>query len=101
MGRNKEGGLTKTIMAKYRKKPVIVEAMQWDGSREFTPVKAWVESLGDVWEHHFFTKGTFRVLTLEGESYELQAKDFIIRGIQGEYYPCKPDIFYQTYERVE
>lgn len=87
-------------MAKYRKKPVIVDALQWDGSRDFTPVKAWVESFGDVWEHHFFTDATFRVLTLEGDSYELQKNDYIIRGVQGEYYPCKPDIFAETYESV-
>lgn len=79
---------------------MIVDAIPWDGSRNFAPIKAWVESFGDVWEHHFFTDTAFRVMTLEGESYEVQAGDYIIRGIQGEYYPCKPDIFAQTYELI-
>ena len=80
---------------------MIVDAIPWDGNDDFTSIKAWVEGFGDVWEHHFFTDTSFRVMTLEGESYELQAGDYIIRGIQGEYYPCKPDIFGQTYDRID
>ncbi len=80
---------------------MIVDALQWDGNHDFTSIKTWVESFGDKWEHHFFTEETFRVMTMEGESYGLQPGDFIIRGVQGEYYPCKPEIFAQTYELAE
>lgn len=80
---------------KYRKKPVIIEAVQWTGLNE-----------NEVYE---FTHGVSQycandcrmlIPTLEGDM-EATVGDFIIRGVSGEYYPCKPDIFQQTYEPVE
>lgn len=81
-------------MAKYRKKPVVIEAIQWDGNldtlKEF-PAK-------DI-ENVYLREGNLYIQTLEGEM-RADIGDYIIRGIKGEYYPCKPDIFEQTYELV-
>ena len=84
-------------MAKYRKKPVVIEAEQWlpcYGSKTEFPCppapSQFLRLKGSKWE----------IKTLEGW-YKLMPFDWIIRGIKGEYYPCKPDIFEQTYEKVE
>lgn len=73
----------------YRKKPVVVEAEQYH-AEVFLPPGGCVCS---VW------RGA-HVHTLEGTSYALTDGDWIIKGIAGEFYPCKPDIFEQTYEPV-
>lgn len=77
-------------MAKYRKKPVIVEAVQWTRENE----KEALSLLGET-EHY----GCLYIKTLEGTMF-VSENDYIIRGINGECYPCKPDIFEKTYERV-
>ena len=51
-------------------------------------------------ENRVITRYTIRVDTLEGETYKVEEGDWIIKGVKGEYYPCKPDIFEQTYEEV-
>lgn len=84
---------------KYRKKPVVIEAHQvpFDDSTPERFVKAVkVESIGETAE------GGYRhyIETLEG-AHIVSFGDFIIEGIKGEFYPCKPDIFEATYERVE
>ena len=77
-------------MAKYRKKPVVIEAEQWMGNETIPPAPHWLlRQKGKRWE----------LKTLEGW-YKLTPMDFIICGIQGEFYPCKPDIFEATYEAV-
>lgn len=91
---------------KYRKKPVVIEAIKWTGVN-LEEIKTFVgESLvynicDTAWE---VGKGRPHVLmkikTLEG-MHECTEGDFIIRGIKGEFYPCKPDIFEKTYEVVE
>ena len=90
---------------KYRKKPVIIDAIQWDGKGEtFNKI---VEFVGDslcVCEHGKvdtnFKRYELSIKTLEGEMH-VSEWDYIIKGVQGEFYPCKPDIFEQTYEKVE
>jgi len=75
---------------KYRKKPVVIEAMQWDG-RDLLELSAFVgESL-------VVDSGAICIETLEG-LHKISAGDFVIKGIKGEFYPCKPDIFEKTYE---
>lgn len=86
---------------RYRKKPVEIEAMQWDGDPASAhPIIQWVNSTGDtaVWreEQACVPTGIF-IRTLEGEM-RVSAGDFVIRGVKGEFYPCKPDIFAETYE---
>lgn len=92
---------------KFRKKPVIIEAMQWDGTAEGAgPIIDWsLESNTTInyccnyidrcpdGGHHL------AIPTLEG-TMRADSNDWIIKGIQGEFYPCKPDIFDATYEAV-
>lgn len=84
---------------KYRKKPVVVEAVRWMGG---------IESLGEIEKLKGvpFSKDELmdivknyeiRICTPEGEM-TASLGDYIIRGVHGEIYPCKPDIFEETYE---
>lgn len=83
----------------YRKKPVVIEAIEYTGYN-LEEIKKWndeiYESAANV--DGEFVKQLF-IPTLEGEM-TAQLGDFIIKGVQGECYPCKPDIFEQTYEQV-
>ena len=89
-------------MAKFRKKPVVIEAVQFTGSNGQEIGRFVGSPCGDV-EGVPGTK-TVRpfvvIKTLEGEM-RGDAGDWIIRGVKGEFYPCKPDIFAATYEPVE
>jgi len=74
----------------YRKKPVVIEAKQYDGSNGME-IDTWSQGVVRVW-------GAVLVIsTLEGEM-RARVGDWIIKGVAGEFYPCKPDIFDQTYE---
>lgn len=86
---------------KYRKKPVVIEAVQWDG----TNVKEMLD-FGDsgpqpLWGDDFkIDKAGVHIRTLEGIM-RADVDDWVIRGVKGEFYPCKPDIFAATYELAE
>lgn len=80
-------------MAKYCKKPVEIEAIQWNGTNE-SEIKTFV---GDAAK---FAATSLTIETLEG-TMTAQIGDFIIRGVDGEFYPCKPDIFERTYDKVD
>ena len=94
-------------MMKYRKKPVIIEALIWDGSHhrgmfEFLGGSSAqpISGYGDnFYIDHDRVKGGLILETLEGE-HIASIGDYIIKGISGEFYPCKPDIFALTYEAV-
>lgn len=82
---------------KYRKKPIVIEAIQWDGTWESVPgIK---EFSSDIFERTDldFKRSYLYVKTLEGE-HVVSPGDYIIKGIAGEFYPCKPNIFEATYE---
>jgi len=81
-------------MPKYRKKPVIIEAFQWMG--DVTP--EWWRKRTDL--NIDILTGSVFIPTLEG-THEARPGDFIIQGVKGELYLCKPDIFKMTYEKVE
>lgn len=87
------------MVQKFRKKPVIIEAIQFhywniDECEKFVG-KYWVEEQRDgIGAVGFF------IVTLEGNSYILSDNDWIIKGVNGEFYPCKPDVFEKTYEQV-
>lgn len=81
-------------MAKFRKKPVVIEAVLYDGSFELDFLR------GDERVWFDGATQTLQIGTLEG-TMTARIGDYIIRGVQGELYPCKPDIFEQTYEPVE
>jgi len=93
-------------MTKFRKKPVVVEAFQMTEARR-QDSSGWPVWLNEAWSKDFETPGAFYPLstalvihTLEG-AHIVATDDWIIRGVQGELYPCKPDIFAATYEPVE
>ena len=90
-------------MSKFRKKPVIIEALQlrWDNWGEmcdFAGVGSLVD--GKPEGHQDGDAIGLDIPTLEG-LHHASENDWIIRGVKGELYPCKPDIFEMTYEPVE
>jgi hypothetical protein len=95
-------------MARYRKRPVEIDAMQWDARASAYDLIEWADvsvdydpytagpsnpANGEDW-------GRLAVFTMEGEHVATPG-DWLIKGIQGEFYFCKPDIFAATYEAVE
>lgn len=91
-------------MAKYRKKPVIIDAIQWTGEnlKEIIAFTGLNESASEwTWQElkEVVAKEGLKIFTLEGVMLATIG-DFIIKGVQGEVYPCKLDIFEQTYEQI-
>lgn len=84
------------MMAKYRKKPVVVDAFQFRAGEQDGSIAADVVA-GNV---RYTEDGTVLIRTLEGEMLA-RPGDWIIRGTSGELYPCKPDIFAAIYEAVD
>lgn len=80
-------------MKKYKKKAIIIEALQYTGKN----FKECYNFAGKSIEKE--TKDGIIIITLEG-NHLCKKGDFIVRGIKGEFYPCKPDIFSETYEEV-
>ena len=80
----------------FRKKPVIIEAVEFTGHNvaEIADLLGWTYSDGDEYSESLVIE------TLEGEM-TAHAGDWVIKGLAGEGYPCKPDIFEQSYEPVE
>lgn len=83
---------------KYRKKPVVIEAFKFDGD--------FMDSTGNYYVPNWvldtdysFEDGELYIKTLEGWMH-VSVGDYIIQGVQGEVYPCKPDIFEETYIKV-
>ncbi|MEK4425879.1 hypothetical protein [Solibacillus sp. FSL K6-1523] len=90
-------------MAKYRKKPVVIDAFKWTGGHDQVEDPEWIIEAIKKGEVRISglndTEICMQIDTLEGVA-TAQKGDYIIRGIQGEIYPCKPDIFKATYELV-
>ena len=85
---------------KFRKKPVEIEAIQftrlnWEEIQQFTNNTAHTLMI----ERRINGKCTCVIPTLEGE-HIANENDYIIRGVKGEFYPCKPDVFELTYEKI-
>jgi hypothetical protein len=96
-------------MARYRKKPVEIEAARWTGYEHDLEFVFAIVDFDKLPSDGIYVKpgigfvpatGELTIPTLEGV---MTAKpgDFIIRGVAGEIYPCKPDIFAETYEEAE
>ena len=86
----------------YRKRSVTVEATQWDGTKDDAErVLTWMRGHGQECQFISIPGMTcsISIVTLEGVMYALQ-HDWVIRGVAGEFYPCKPAIFEETYEPV-
>lgn len=97
---------------KYRKKPVVIEAFQMTPDRRMDNSE-WPKWLCEAWNGNTDEPGTLQranrgdtlpdlleIITLEGK-HLVSWGDYIIRGVKGELYPCKPDIFAATYEPAE
>lgn len=82
--------------ARYRKKPVVIEAVQFTGDN----VDEITTFLGGGSDWNVSTYDVIVIETLEGDM-EASVGDYIIRGIQGEFYPCKPTIFAASYEPAD
>ena len=96
---------------KYRKKPVMVEAFQMTSERRENSVD-WPEWLHQAWNLELGEPGSLSTVELENGDVAISIgtlegifivsdNDWIIKGVVGELYPCKPDIFEATYEKVE
>lgn len=86
-------------MGKFRKKPVVIEAVEWDGKAG--TANAFIgEAFGVDWDYEAISSDNILISTLEGKML-CSVGDWIIKGVKGEFYPCKPDIFEATYEAVE
>lgn len=95
---------------KYRKKPVVIDALQWTGTNhremfdfltDYQCTDQYISAEGkNFYIDHWKVPGGLVIKTLEGE-HLANIGDYIIRGVHGEFYPCKPDIFRETYEEVE
>lgn len=88
-------------MPKFRKKPVVIEAVQWFDTLEC--FRAVQEFIGDdvTWIVDYQEKpAPLYIQTLEGRMRADQG-DWIIKGVKGEFYPCKPEIFEKTYEPAD
>lgn len=83
---------------KYRKKPVVIEATQWFKMGDHPKVTRLLR--GDVVTNDFSESEEGWINTLEG-GHIVTPGDWIITGVKGEHYPCKPDIFEMTYEVAE
>lgn len=84
-------------MAYYRKIPVVIEAELYDGNNAHELLLSWIPNGEAFWDDE---RHAFFIRTLEGDM-KASPGDYILRGVEGEYYPCKPSIFDQTYEMVE
>jgi hypothetical protein len=93
-----EGKTKQYIMTQYRKKPVIIEAVQLRDLEipNLMEIQQFVGLGKDVFE---VESDGLIIKTLEGNM-KASIGDFIIKGVEGEFYPCKPDIFEKTYEKV-
>lgn len=99
-------------MKKYRKKPVVIEAVQWTGLN-LGEIKSFVGESLVIFEGRRYLDvncvngttsmrkypNTMIIKTLEGD-HRCTIGDYIIKGVNGEFYPCKPDIFEKTYDEV-
>ena len=92
------------MIKQYRKKPVVIEAVQWNGGNlaEIIRFSGLHESAVTMtWNEYesLVVREGLKIFTLEGKM-NANIGDWIIKGVSGEFYPCKPDIFGKTYEEV-
>lgn len=87
-------------MKQYRKIPLVIEAVQFTGQlASVVEILKFCPEFTQLNDHNV-TIPVFGIPTLEG-TMKVSKGDYIIKGVQGEFYPCKPDIFEKTYEEVK
>ena len=84
-------------MPKFRKKPVVIEAEQFTKENKHSAFNFLTCNVSPDWDEH--GNETMKIQTLEGVM-TATLGDWIIKGVSGEFYPCKPDIFEKTYDLV-
>lgn len=82
-------------MAYFRKKPIVIEAVKWTGNMSDI-----IALVGHDLPTYVGIDGALCISTLEGDM-ALRQGDWLIKGVKGEFYPCRADIFDQTYEQTE
>lgn len=82
---------------RFRKKPVVIEARQFGGWDDYLPLVDWMREHG---QEPSYSTPNMIIPTLEGDHVACPG-DWIIKGVAGEFYPCKPDIFEATYDKVD
>jgi len=87
-------------MSRYRKKPVVIEALKYQAELGNNRVMNWLALHEANIAGWLFHDGEITIPTLEGKL-KVSDGDWIIKGVKGEFYPCKPDIFEITYDSVE
>lgn len=90
-------------MPKFRKKPVVIEARHWDGTLVVAhELQEWIARAEGVCSvgHGLGHPPELKIVTLEG-IHDASPGDWIICGVKGEFYPCKPDIFAATYDTAD
>lgn len=87
------------MIKKYQKKPVVIEAVQYTGTQESQDEVSSFCKGNIILPHPDTISKDISIITLEG-CMTASVGDFIIKGVKGEFYPCKPDIFEQTYQEV-
>ena len=93
-------------MKKYRTKPCVIEAIQYDGTKDMAnKIKKIITKSGTLAYSTTYLCNTeyattLHIGTLEGVM-TISKGDFVIRGLAGEFYPCKPEIFHNKYEEVK
>jgi hypothetical protein len=85
---------------KYRKKPVVIEAVQFTDGGIYPQIVKFCDGVKIEMQINDALECRLIIPTLEGDHVANQG-DYIIKGVKGEFYPCKPDIFEMTYEKVE
>lgn len=88
------------MIQKYRKKPVVIEAIQYIGLENMVEVQEFVGDSLTIYADEINSVFTVFIRTLEGDMI-VSFEDYIIKGVNGEFYPCKPDIFEKSYEKVD
>lgn len=89
------------LVKKYRKKPVVIAAMQFDGSlKSMYELSDFIDDQIVRMDYSDPDNPILEIQTLEGP-HIARVGDYIIKGVEGEFYPCKPDIFKKTYEEYE
>ena len=88
------------MIQKYRKKPVVIEAIQYIGLENIDEVQKFVGDNLTIYTNKDNFPIALYIQTLEGDMCASYG-DYIIKGVNGEFYPCKPDIFEKTYEKVD
>lgn len=85
---------------RYRKKPVVINAIRWTGENTDEIIRFCNNGKDAKLVNNDYIKDGLLIFTLEGDLFA-SVGDYIIRGVDGEFYPCKPLIFHQTYEKVD